>query len=400
MPRPPEYDCVIVGGGLVGACLALALSRFDLRIALIERSAAPMQQRPSFDDRALALNLISVRVLEDLDLWLALAPQAAAIRRVHVSERGRFGVVNIDASQYGLDALGHVVTARNIGMVLLQRCAEIGRLSILQPAELLAIRFAADRVQVDIRADQRRTTLDTRLLVGADGTDSTVCALLGLKAEFHDYQQTAVLTNIVATRQLAGVAYERFTSAGPVALLPMHDDRTKCVWVEREQQANELLQLDEAEFERRLGAVMGGRLGALRASGRRQAYPLRAQWVRRSAGRRYALIGNAATTLHPNGAQGFNLGLRDVAVLARVVAEAVDRGADPGLVMSEFVARRRPDRMQIRAATHGLARMFYTQNSVAAVVRHTGMLSVAALPCLQAVVARGGMGFSSGVTGL
>jgi 2-octaprenyl-6-methoxyphenol hydroxylase len=303
MPRPPEYDCIIVGGGLVGACLALALSRLELRLALIERRAAPVQQRPSFDDRALALNLVSQGILNDLNLWSSLSPQAAPIRRVHVSERGRFGVVRIDADQYGLDALGHVVTARIIGTFLTRSCAQLRHLTTLQPAELQAIRFGPDRVALDIVADQRRMTLDTRLLVGADGTDSTVRELLGLPVEVHDYRQTAVLTNIIATRAPAGTAFERFTPAGPVAVLPMHDDRSKCVWVERADRSDELLHIDDAEFERRLDEIMGGRLGRLRATGRRQAYPLRAQWVRRGAGQRYVLVGNSATTLHPNGAQ-------------------------------------------------------------------------------------------------
>jgi 2-octaprenyl-6-methoxyphenol hydroxylase len=278
---------------------------------------------------------------------------------------------------------------------------------LICPAELVACEFDDRQVRVEVAEQGRVRRLTARLLVAADGGRSAVRERVGARVLSLGYGQSAVIANVVTDRPHGAVAYERFTDTGPLALLPntapegasgreYGDRRWSLVWTVADRQVDELLALAEAPFLARLQARFGRRAGRFLAAGPRSAYPLGLQFVRDHVRPRLAFIGNAAHVLHPVGGQGFNLGLRDVAVLAEVLAGAVHRAADPGAMatLQGYARRRRADYLRAMALTDGLARGFSTRFLPAVVARNLGMLALDLMPPARHLLARQAMGLS------
>lgn len=396
MSTTPVYDLVIVGGGMVGASLALALGGRGLRMALIEAHAPGDPGQSGYDDRAIALAYGTRRVFEAIGVWPALRGQVEPITDIHVSERGRFGLVRLSAREEGVPALGYVVTARELGAVLVERLHAIPDLDILAPARL--VDFADDGGMVTLQVEQGGVmqTLSTRLLVAADGGDSPVRERLGVPVRRWQYGQTAVVANVTPARPHQGCAYERFTDSGPLALLPMTGGRCAVVWTVRDDDVDALLALDDAAFLAGLQARFGHRLGVFERAGRRHAYPLGLMRALESVRGRIAIIGNAAHTLHPVAGQGFNLGVRDVAALAEVVDEAHRAGGDPGApeVLEEYRRWRQREQAVTSIATDGLARLFANPLGPLRLGRQLGLLAMAWLPGARHPLARAAMGLA------
>jgi 2-octaprenyl-6-methoxyphenol hydroxylase len=387
------YDIAIAGGGMVGASLALALRGSGRGIALIE-SVAPgemirhpasagtpdaaatvSQPQPSYDERGIALSVSGQRVLEHVGAWDLVRQSAFPIRRVHVSEQSRFGCVRLDAEQLGVPALGHVVVARRLGEALWTRVRAAGGIDTLCPDSVTHIELEADSVRVQCRES---SALKSRLLVIADGADSPLRAALGIDADCHEYDQTAIVANVTCRLPHDGTAFERFSSTGPLALLPLDGARMVSVNCVSGAAAAGWLEMDDAEYCGRLGERFGLRLGGFVRCGARRAYPLRRVMPKRQSAGRALLLGNAALTIHPNGAQGFNLALRDVAALAEAVATVGDPGAEE--TVAAFLAQRRADRARVAWLSHGLARAFAGAGALRAGVRGAGMLLADMLP--------------------
>ncbi len=394
-----EYDVAIVGGGLVGASLGCALSGHGMRIALLERVPPRAPTQPSYDDRTLALALASQRIFEGIGLWPGLADGVTAIREVHVSNRGRFGAVRIRATDFDLPALGYVAEARVIGAAVAGVLPRLDDVELQAPCEVMSLEPREDAVLVGTRTEAGRRSLSARLVVGADGTASTVRALLGLACEEHDYRQTAVIANVTPAQAHRGRAFERLTESGPVALLPHVGARCGVVWVSARADAKKLLQLDDAAFLGALQRRFGYRLGRFTRLGRRASYPLTRLYVPEPRASRCLLIGNAAHTIHPIAAQGFNLGLRDVAVLAELLVEAHGSGADLGSadLLSAYQTWREPDQRRMLAFTDGLVRLFAQEFLPLRVLRGAGLVALDALPGLRRALARRTMGFGGRV---
>ena len=393
------FDVLIVGGGMAGASLACALGGRGLKIAVVEAVPLADATQPSYDDRGLALSTASQRILEGIGVWQVVRVNATPIEHIHVSERGGFGFTRIAAADFGVPALAHVVVGRELGEALTQRLREIPDCEIHCPANVVGLALGADKVEVILRADgggERR--LSARLLVGADGVTSRVRQTLGIAVREHDYHQTAIVANVTPSRPHQNTAYERFTPHGPVAMLPHRGDRCGVVWVNETNEAATAMALSDAEFLTQLQAQFSRRLGDLKTLGRRRAYPLKLVVAERIAGPRYALIGNAAHGIHPNGAQGFNLGLRDVAALAECVLAAQVEGIDPGreAVMQRYADMRRHDQRRTILATDGLARLFYNDILPLMLLRNLGMVAVDTMPPLKRMLARGGSGLLGG----
>ena len=377
------YDVVIAGAGLVGASLALALSGLGLRIGVLEiRPPAPEARPPGHDARAIALSAGSRIILEALGVWEAIAPRAAAILRIHVSDRGRFGFAHLDHRREGLRALGHVVPARVLGDALLQAVAGAGDIELLAPARLEGVAEAGSGLRLRIADHPRMERLETRLLVGADGTDSTVRRRLGIAVRARDYGQFAVIATVQPAYDHGGVAYERFTETGPLALLPLADGRCALVWTHAAEAAQTRLGQADAAFLEDLQQTFGWRLGRFRAVGARRAYPLRRVEAVVPVRPRAALIGNAAHTLHPVAGQGFNLGLRDVAALAEEIARAHRAGGDPGgpAVTEGYARWRTGDQRRVLAFTELLLRTFASPVPPVRAARDAGMLGLDLCP--------------------
>ena len=396
MSTTPVYDLVIVGGGMVGASLALALGGRGLRMALIEAHAPGDAGQPGYDDRAIALAYGTRRVFEAIGVWPDLHGQVEPITDIHVSERGRFGLVRLSAQEEGVPALGYVVTARELGAVLVARFADITDLDLLAPARLVDFTDDGALVTLQVERDGLMQTLATRLLVAADGGDSPVRERLGVPVRRWQYGQTAVVANVTPARAHRGCAYERFTDSGPLALLPMTGGRCAVVWTVRDADVDALLALDDAAFLEGLQVRFGHRLGLFERVGQRHAYPLGLMRALESVRGRVAIIGNAAHTLHPVAGQGFNLGVRDVAALAEVIDEAHRDGRDPGAdeVLADYRGWRQREQAAMAIATDGLARLFANPLAPLRLGRQLGLLAMAWLPGARHPLARAAMGLA------
>ncbi|WP_295404857.1 2-octaprenyl-6-methoxyphenyl hydroxylase [uncultured Thiocystis sp.] len=389
-----EYDVAIIGGGLVGGSLACALASTKLKVALIEAVPTVAAQHPSYDERVIALSLGSQRIFEAMGLWPDMAPEAEPILQVHVSERGQCGIARLDHAEEGVAALGAVVPARAMGVAIRVALDHADNLELLCPARLIAHRVRGDGMDLEIEMGGETRHLRTRLLVAADGGDSAIRERLGLKAREHAYGQDAIITTVTPDRPRTGVAFERFTDSGPLALLPMTGGRYSVVWTCREHETADLLALPDSEFLARLQDRFGYRLGRLTQAAPRRAYPLRLRLIRAPVQERLVLIGNAAHSLHPVAGQGFNLGLRDVAALAEVLALCAVAGVDPGAAatLSDYARWRGRDQAGTASLTDALARLFVIPWAPVRFVRGAGLLGLDLLPCARHRLARRFMG--------
>ena len=389
-----QYDLIIVGGGMVGASLAISLAGRGLRLALVEAYTPGADSQPSYDDRAIALAYGTRRIFEAIGVWPKLGKLAEPIRDIHVSDRGHFGQTRLTAADEGVPALGHVVTARELGRVLLKKMAEDGALDVIAPARVISFDDQGELVRVEVEREGLMISLECSLLVAADGGNSAIREQLDVPVQRWQYGQSAVVTNITPAQPHHNVAYERFTDSGPLALLPMSEGRCALVWTVRDEQLQSVLALDDAAFLAALQERFGFRLGRFRRVGTRAAYPLSLLRARESVRGRVAVIGNAAHTLHPIAGQGFNLGIRDVAALAEVVDDAFAAGRDIGAArtLALYQGWRVAEQRNVALATDGLARLFSNPLGVVRLGRNLGLLAMEFLPGAKHPLARAAMG--------
>lgn len=393
----PQVDVAIVGGGLVGASLALALAPTGLKTALIEGVAPDANTQPSFDDRTTALGNGTRRSFEALGIWSQVAPKAAPIRRIHVSDAGRFGFARLEASEHGIDAFGYVVTNRVLGAALRTAITTLPNLDLRMPAKCTGV--ALHEGDVELTTEPAASPLHARLVVAADGADSKVRAAAGLAATIEDYRQVAIVSHVRSSRPSDGTAYERFTPDGPFAVLPLFDGAYGVVWTLAPEAAERVLALSDKEYLAALQGEFGWRIGRLLSVGKRNAYPLRLSRAETLTGQRVVLIGNAAQGLHPVAGQGFNLGLRDAATLAELLAEVVRRDgarADVGSpeVLREFVSRRVADRDGVTRFTDGLVKLFGDTRPGVPLLRDLGLLLFDLSPTAKQALSRLSWGFA------
>jgi 2-octaprenyl-6-methoxyphenol hydroxylase len=392
-----NYDILIAGGGLIGASLAAALAPIGLRVAVVEAHAPESAAQPSYDDRSTAIAEGSHRILAALGVWSRLGAAATPIRGIHVSDRGRFGVTRIAAAEHGVEALGYIVENRALGAALWQRLRAAPTIELLTPARVLDAECDDAIARIDVESeDGTRRALAARLLVVADGAHSRVRERLGVAAQARDYGQVAIIANVTPRRFHQHVAYERFTDSGPLAFLPLSNGRCAVVWTVWAEEAEELLALEDAAFLRRLQGLFGQRLGSLLHAGRRAAYPLELVTAAQQTGARFAVLGNAAHALHPVGGQGFNLALRDVAVLAELVAEAAVAHEDLGAsaLLEHYAQWRREDQARSVRFTDGLVRLFTNPLLPVRAARGVGLYALDVLPLAKDTLARHSMGLA------
>lgn len=386
-----QNSVLIIGGGLVGASLAIALDAAGVPTTLVESSAPRADAQPSYDERNLALARATVNGLEAIGVWRLAAAGATPIRHIHVSRSGEFGSARMDAVRHGVDALGWTLPARELGAALLRRLDECTRLTRLAPASLIRLQPLADGWRAQIRGSHGSQSIDTALLVGADGTESFVRSQLGIEVERHDYQQTLFVCTLTPERDHRHRAYERFADDGPVALLPLAERRCGLVLTVPGDQADAIAALDDAAFVDFAQRRFGWRLGRLGRPGKRHPYAIRAVTAKSLTAPRAVLVGNAAQTVHPVGAQGFNLGLRDALTLAERVAASADPGSADWL--ASYAARRASDREGTIAMSHSLVRLACLPQPLLAPLRSLALLAFDRVPPLRDAMARGGMGF-------
>ncbi|WP_445144586.1 2-octaprenyl-6-methoxyphenyl hydroxylase [Dyella sp. Tek66A03] len=382
---------LIIGGGLVGASLAIALDVAGIEAVMVEAAAPRVGEQPSYDERNLALARATVNGLSAIGVWPYAAPQATPIRHIHVTRAGEFGSVQLDAAKHGVDALGWTLPARELGAALLRRLDECRHLRRLAPARLEAAEPLAQGWRARIRTPDGLMEIDTPLLVGADGTASFVRDQVGIGSERHDYQQTLFVCTITPERDHANRAYERFADSGPIALLPLTERRCGLVLTVPRQDADAVAALDDEDFVALAQQRFGWRLGRLSRPGKRHAYPIHRVAASALVAPRAVLVGNAAQTIHPIGAQGFNLGLRDALTLAELVAGVADPGTQD--LLERYAARRAADREGTMAMSHGLVQLACLAQPWLGPLRSMAMLALDRLPPVQRLLAKRGMGF-------
>ncbi|WP_339644075.1 2-octaprenyl-6-methoxyphenyl hydroxylase [uncultured Porticoccus sp.] len=400
-------DIAIVGGGMVGASLALLLSHLkaDWRIRVIE--SFPLQSTatlpPSFDGRSTALSHSSREIFELLGLWQSLHSGLTEIRQVHVSDRGHFGRARLTAAEQNLPALGYVVENRQLGDVLMAALQRAPGVEVTAPAQVVAVSPSSRGMQLQVSSDDTDAVemISADLLVVADGAQSQTRQRLAIDSRCKDYGQAAVVANIGLQLDHGGIAYERFTDLGPMAMLPLQpmagEHRCAMVWTMPPEQAAELLAADEAEFLARLQQRFGYRLGPFVRVGSRQVYPLSLITSEEQVRRHLVVVGNAAHSLHPVAGQGFNLALRDVAVLAETLGEAAENHQAPGelSVLQEYLQRQQLDQQQTILLSDLLPRVFGMHSIPMALLRNTGLLALDAVPLLRHQFTRLGMGLET-----
>jgi 2-octaprenyl-6-methoxyphenol hydroxylase len=392
-PTPHEIDVAIIGGGMVGASLAAALIGTGVRVLLIESVAFDSGAQPSFDARTTALGNTSRRIFESLGIWAAIAREAAAIRSIHISDAGRFGFARLEAQEQGVEAFGYVVANRALGAALWKRLREASELTLRVPARLTHLKIDAPGAELTVAdAAGAPEVFSARLVVAADGAHSQVRVAAGIAAEVEDYAQVALVANVATDEPHAGRAFERFTPAGPLAVLPLYDGARAVIWACTPERAQRLLALDETGYLKELQAAFGWRAGRFTTAGRRASYPLRLTRAAAPIAARAVLIGNAAQALHPVAGQGFNLGLRDAAMLAEVIADTSgDVGAPERL--QRFAAWRARDRRGVVRFTDGLVKLFGDTRPGAGLLRNLGLLAFDLTPPAKSALARVSAGF-------
>ena len=400
-------DIAIVGGAMAGATLALGLAKLSvslkrpLRIALIEAHVAD-HNHPGFDARSIAIAHGSIFELSRLGIWSKLKHLGTPIENIHVSDRGHFGMTELNAKPLGLDALGQVVELARVGKVLFDELAK-SQVNVFCPAKVTSLQPQQNGHLLSLDDGSQ---LHCQLLVAADGAHSVVRQHLGQTTEQVDFEQTAIVANVITDAPHQHWAYERFTQTGPLALLPMQSvpsvasaqSRFSLVWAVSPAQADELKQADKTVFLDALQHAFGHRVGRFVDVGQRVSYPLTLSYMPRPIYHRCIFVGNAAQTLHPIAGQGFNLGLRDVVGLLEVIETALTQTqgeVDLGNIqlIHQYLASRQRDRDSTLRNIEFLVRGFSNQHWPLVAGRNLGLRLLSWLPPLKRPVAQTAMGW-------
>ena len=389
-----RVQLAIIGGGLVGASLALALQegarQRGWRIVLIEPFAPGNSYQPSYDARSSALSYGTRQIYERLGLWPALSARAEPIRQIHVSDRGRFGATRLSAESEGVPALGYVVENAWLGQCLWQALdAEVVEWRC--PAEVTALQALGDGYRLTLNDGSQ---LDCDLAVLTDGGRSGLREQLGIAVKTTPYGQSALIANISTAEAHQGQAFERFTDDGPMALLPLSENRSALVWTRQGSDAQRLAALPDREFLAELQQVFGYRLGALTQVGARHLYPLSLIEASEQVRPHLVVLGNAAHSLHPIAGQGYNLSLRDTLALAEAL---LDSPATPGdfTVLQEYLRRQRLDQQLTVGFSDQVTRLFSTAQPLLVAGRNLGLLGLDLLPPAKHWFARQAMGLGT-----
>jgi 2-octaprenyl-6-methoxyphenol hydroxylase len=396
-----DYDLLIVGGGLAGNCLALALKDTGLRIAIVEASMREQLYASPSGDRALALAAGTVNMLETLGIWQGISHAATAIKQIHISDRGHFGKTRLSAQKEHVEALGYVITARDIETHVANLVKD-ANIELICPARVVGLMSGAKEVCINLKQGNESLNVSAKLLVGADGGLSSVRQLLDIAQHMTEYGQTALVTTVKSTIPNKNTAFERFTVSGPLALLPVAKNYCAVVWTRTSEDANALMLGSEVDFLTELQQCFGFKLGELSLTAPRRAFPLSLIRAEKMVAGRAVIIGNAVHQLHPVAGQGFNLGLRDVVRLAEMLIQQHEQNKDIGATdfLKDYAVSRKKDHDQTIGFTDAVVKIFSNEWLALAVVRNIGLIFLDHIPAAKNLLTRHAMGLAGHISRL
>lgn len=392
-----DFDIIVAGGGMIGVSMALAISSFNLRIAVIEKVNRNEHIQPSFDDRSTALSRSSQNMFEAMGLWNQICEASTPIRSIHVSDQGRFGFSHICAEEQQVEALGYVVVNRVLGNVLMSEMGTKENVKLFCPSTVISVENKKKYCDVTIESNNLQKKISAKLIIIADGLDSNVREILGIGVDRVDYSQNAIIGNVLTEKAILNRAFERFYESGSIAFLPIQDKRSAFIWVLPEDQTEELMTASDDSFTELLQQQFGFRLGRLDGLGKRSCYPLVLTQAYRLTAERSVLIGNAANGLHPIAAQGFNLGLRDVATLTDCIFDGIQQSnLDSNIekILHRYSEWRKPDHKKLVSFTDGLVSLFGSNKRSTRILRNLSMLGFDFIPGFRSLFVRHTMGLA------
>ena len=406
-----HFDVIISGGGLSGALMALSLStlvnhkKVPLNIAIVEANPVLTDASQSFDGRVLALSHGSAEYLKSVGAWQHLQAHAEPIKNIHISDRGHYGKARLYAQHHQVNALGYVAEMAFIGAALLKALAKKSNVTWFAPDSIENVRWQAEQVNVALNSGLHLTA---KLLLACDGAQSACRKFANISTSSADYQQSALIANVGTAFHHQNIAYERFTETGPIAMLPLSsitntstyskessNGRCSLVWTMPPQLAEQTLALPDDEFAVQLEKSFGSWLGNITQVGKRAVYPLKLLQANEQVYHRMALIGNASHTIHPIAGQGFNLGLRDVSDMTRVIRIALANGQDIGAFahLMQYANVRQKDQKQVITLTDSLVTLFSNELSPLVAGRNIGLKVLNYLPSLKNTLVKKTMGY-------
>ncbi len=382
-----KADIAIIGGGLVGLGLALALDRAGFRTALVDRAELSTWHDLKFDGRASAITATSRTMLDALGVWAEVADHAQPMNDIVVTDSrpgatARPTLLHFDAEAKAGEPAANMLENRMLGKALAHAVEASRRITVHAPAS--AVVKSYDRARAKVMLDTG-DEIAASLVIAADGRGSRLRQAVGIETVGWSYPQSGIVTTVVHERPHNGVAEEHFLPAGPFAILPLTGNRSSLVWTERDGETERIMALDDAGFEKELARRFGSHLGEARSTGPRWSYPLAMQLAKAYVAPRLALVGDAAHAVHPIAGLGLNLGLRDAAALTEVCIDAMRLGLDIGStgVLERYEQWRRPDNVSVALATDGLNRLFSNDNPALRAIRDLGLGVVDRLPPLK-----------------
>ncbi len=395
-------DICIVGGGLVGLSAALALSQLGFSIHVIEGRSLESSEEgdvpAAMDARSLALSHATLQIFSALGIWDEIQPLAAPIQQIHVSSAQRFGVTRLHADELKLDAMGYVIEYHLLFLQLLNAVKAQQNISLISPASVNNLETQQSGLKLALSIAGQAENLEADLLIVAEGASATIRERLGVNISTTDYHQVALAANIKTTVPFSGVAYERFTPEGPMAMLPLTDNRYALVWTQAPEQAEQLLQCSDQVFLQELQHRFGYRLGVLESVGQRASFDLKLTRTQPLVTQNSVLIGNAANTLHPVAGQGFNLAMRDIAVLYDQLNGVNLKSDQLGMQLDKYQQLRVTDQEQTVQAGHGLVKLFSNNWPLVNHARSAALAALDVMPSLKKEVSWRGMGFGHGLS--
>lgn len=401
-----QQQVIIVGGGMVGLSLALMLAKASIAVKLLEAIKYPNYDdadlapyHSSFDARNSALSRRSVQIYQELGLWDALQVHATPIFEVNITEQGSFGKARLKAAQEKVENFGQVIENAWLGRVLLTEVKKQPLIELIDGVQVTSLKQNKDQVYIEALRQDQCLSLQTALLIAADGRDSFCRQALGIGASEHDYDQVAIVTTVQTSKPHQHIGFERFSALGPLALLPLPGEyRRSVVWPVKKGTEHEWLgDENDQHFLDALQQTYGDRAGKFQKTGRRFSFPLSQVLAEKQAIGRVVLMGNAAHTIHPVAGQGFNLCMRDAYVLVRSLTEQLSKSDDIGepTMLLAYEQARLSDQQRVIKFCDSVVRGFSHQNPMLKLIRNTGLIAFDMIPGVKPLVANYAMGLKA-----